>query len=186
MTVKALLLAGLTVLASGLAAEPGFDPEEGPQMAMAEGGPGEGMHGGPGMHGGKGGPGGGPMAILKQLDLSKEQKAKLKEMRRARRDKSQTRQNQLADLREDLHELLAVADRSKAHEDKLRAKHAEIQKLQQENQGNHFESMLEIRSVLTDAQLKKFIELHEQGGKGMKKMGKGRKMHAKPGPEDED
>lgn len=106
---------------------------------------------------------GGPEQILKKLDLSEVQKEKLKELRKARRDKSQARKNALHDAREDMKGLLAKVDRSKGHEDKLRAKHAEIAKLEAEQGDDRFESMLEVRNILNDAQLKKFIELKENG-----------------------
>ena len=112
--------------------------------------------------------GGGPERLLKQLDLSADQKEQLKAMRRARRDKNDARRHKLEDAQEDLHDMLAKTDRSQGYADKLKAKHEELLLLQQEAGRDRFESILEIRAILTDAQLKKFLSLEEErGGKMM-------------------
>jgi len=175
--ISRLAIAGFLAMNSPLAAEPGFGPPEGgPDLAMMdEGGPGPGMggpgmggpsghEGGPGMHGGMGG----PERMLEQLELSDAQKAKLKELKRARRDKNQVLRNKAEDLREDLKDLMESTDRSKAQSDKIRAKHEELQKIQNELGKDRIESMLEIREILTDAQLKKFVELKKKGPESMR------------------
>ena len=91
--------------------------------------------------------------LEQELGLSEEQKSKLKSLRRARRDKMQASQNALQDAREDLRELMAKPDRSQSHTAKLRAKHEEIAKLDAEAAKQRFEGLLEMREVLTDAQL---------------------------------
>lgn len=178
-----LAAAGILFVAAVLAAEPGPGgpgpgDDTGMMLAMGPGGdgPGGGMEaGGPG-----GGEGmrahGGPGGMLASLNLSQAQKDKLKQLRRARRDKTQAAHNALEDAQEDLRDLMSQTDRSKGFEEKLRAKHAEVMKLDQQLRDDRFESLLEIRAVLTDEQLKKFVSLHAMpGGKG--KRGPGGKGH---------
>ncbi len=168
----ALLFAGLLALSSLALAKPGMDGE----------GP-EGEKGMGGMHGG------GPEKMFKGLDLSKEQKEKLKALHRARRDANQKRGDAMEDARESLKEALLKTDNSPAYAATLKAKNEEVMKLMQDAGRDRFEGMLEVRSILTPAQLKKFVEMapggmHDKmGGRG--KEGKRGKMGKERGPRED-
>jgi protein CpxP len=153
--IKGLVLAML-FMAGALPAEGGMDGEKG-------------------KHWGKGGAEG----IMKKLDLSEAQKEKIKAMREGKREKNEATKKAMQAARKELRELLSKADRSEPHLNALRAKHAEIAKLEAEQSDERFESMLAIRGVLDDAQLKKFIELKGKGGPGGKE-GRGKKGGKKP------
>jgi Spy/CpxP family protein refolding chaperone len=112
----------------------------------------------------KGGMHSGPQRMLKALDLTDEQKDKLKALRKARRDSTQKKRNSVMDLREDLKDMLAKPDRSKDHEQKLRQKSEELLTAIAEAGRERFESVMEIRAILDDAQLKKFKDAMEEGG----------------------
>ena len=118
-----------------------------PGMDADEGGAGH----GPGMGGHHGGP-------LANLDLSPEQRGQLKTLRRARRDKLQAIQNSLQDAREDLHELLKGGGKGDDFNAKARAQDEKVLDLAKKLGQERFESILEIRGILTPAQLKKFDE----------------------------
>jgi len=124
-------------------------------------GPGMGGPMGPGM-GGPGGLGmGGPEHMLDPLDLNPVQKARLKDLRRARRERLQKLMNALNDAREDFEDLLNSGDQGPGFEKRIRANHAKMVALQQSLDGELFESILEIRGLLSPAQLKKFNQMHK-------------------------
>jgi Spy/CpxP family protein refolding chaperone len=102
----------------------------------------------------------GPERDLDSLDLSDAQKARLKDLRRARRDRIQKMENTLDDAREDFGDLLLGSGQGPEFEKKARAKHAEVAAAQQALETELFESILEIRGLLTPAQLKKFNKIH--------------------------
>jgi Spy/CpxP family protein refolding chaperone len=126
-----------------------------------------------------GGPHGGPLA---GLDLSAEQKAKLKELRRGRRDKMQALQNSLQDAREDLHDLLQSNGKGEDFNAKARAQNGKVLDLAKQLGQERFESILEIRAILTPEQLKKFGRFRPGMGRhGMRhRMGMGPAANAKP------
>jgi Spy/CpxP family protein refolding chaperone len=153
--------------------------DQGPGMRGDDGGPGSHDDGGPGPDGGRDGmgprddngpgpdgdhgrmgPHGGPLA---RLNLTQDQREKLKLLRRARRGKLQEAQNALQDAREDLRDLLTSTDRGEAFNDKARAMNAKVQDLQKKLEEQRFESILEIRAILTDEQIKKFNEMGPGG-----------------------
>lgn|GEM_PF-2255277 len=178
--VVALLAAWGLGLTAGLLAE-GMVPDDGGALLALGGGPdgpgGPGEDHGPGM--GPGGPEGGGILpgggrLLKALDLSQDQKDKLKALRRANRSKLQAAQNALQDSREDLRELM---EKGSASDEQLTAKHAEQQKLQMALEDLRFQSILDARAILTPAQRKKAADLMKQGvGRRL-----GRRMGGGPG-----
>ncbi|HXB97194.1 MAG TPA: Spy/CpxP family protein refolding chaperone [bacterium] len=153
-----------TALADGQGMAPPPDP--GRMLAMdgpADDGPANGP-GAPGVEAGDGGPGqgmgmdhrrGGPFA---RLNLTDDQKDKLKALRRSRRDKVQAIQNSLQDAREDLHDLLKSGGKGGDFNAKARAQNEKVLDLAKKLGQERFESVLEIREILTPAQLKKFDE----------------------------
>ncbi len=115
---------------------------------------------------GKGGGEGKEMArALKQLNLSEEQKKKLKEMRKANKEKKFESQGELKKLREEMKTKFA----SDAPESELKAIHAKIKSLRDQKAEARFQKMLTIRSVLTVEQRKKFQELQMGKRKGKKR-----------------
>jgi len=182
--VVALLAAWGLGLTAGLLAE-GMVPDDGGALLALGGGPdgpgGPGEDHGPGM--GPGGPEGGGILpgggrLLKALDLSQDQKDKLKALRRANRSKLQAAQNALQDSREDLRELM---EKGSASDEQLTAKHAEQQKLQMALEDLRFQSILDARAILTPAQRKKAADLMKQGVG--RRLGRrlGRRMGGGPG-----
>jgi len=187
--VLGLLVAfGAGLAATALAEEQGWmTPQGGDLMLVAMGA--DDSNGAPGMDGdedgpGRGGPGmggphGGPLA---GLDLSVDQKAKLKELRRGHREKMQALQNRLQDAREDLHDLLQSAGKGEDFNAKARSQNEKVLDLSKQLGKERFESILEIRAILTPAQLKKFGKFRPGMGRhGMKgRMGRGPSAEARP------
>jgi protein CpxP len=123
-----------------------------PGMESEDGGP---EHG-PGMGGRRGGP-------LAGLNLTADQRAQLRTLRRARREKLQAIQNSLQDAREDLHELLKGGGKGDDFNAKARAQNEKVLDLAKKLGQERFESILEIRGILTPEQLKKFDEMGPAG-----------------------
>ena len=142
---------------------------------------------GPGMRGPGGGHGGGPgmeqmdekmiEKLELKLDLSDVQKKELRAIRKAEKDKKKSSRDDAKDMRDEMHSLLAKPDKSEAHIAKIRAVHAKMNKIMDTKRDQHFETMLKIRSVLTEEQIVKFHELRKermQKRKDGKKLKKGR------------
>jgi protein CpxP len=175
LKMRWLVLGLLTAWAAGFTAAAMADdfgmappPDSGMMLAMdgagddgGNSGPG-GAPGAPGMEGDEGGPGHGPGmggrhgGPLAGLNLTQEQKDKLKALRRSRRDKIQAIQNSLQDAREDLHDLLRSDGKGDDFNAKARAQNEKVLDLAKKLGQERFESILEIRSILTPEQIKKF------------------------------
>lgn len=99
----------------------------------------------------------GMMKILQQLDLTDEQKAKVKELRTKKKDKGQGKANveEVRKLREELKEKYA----SDASDSEVRKIHDKIDSLRSSKSDVRFERMMELRSILTVEQRKKLQEL---------------------------
>ncbi|NQY99683.1 MAG: Spy/CpxP family protein refolding chaperone [Bdellovibrionales bacterium] len=93
--------------------------------------------------------------VLKELNLSDEQKSSLKEMRKANKGQMKELRQQKKAARLELKEAMG----SDASESKLRALHTKLQELRKETATKRFENLLKIRKVLTPKQRKKFVEL---------------------------
>jgi len=114
---------------------------------------------------------GGPAEMMKELNLSAEQREKLVEIRKANRAKMET----LRDKMNDFHKKMEEALQSNASADEARKLHKEYRPLRQEMEDQRFEQILKVREILTPDQRKKFRQ-------GMKaRSGKGRGMGG-PGP----
>ena len=100
--------------------------------------------------------------ILKQLDLSDEQKEKLKSMREESKDKSKPNKGEMKEL----HTKLQAAFTSNASDSELITLHTQIKELRMKHMDRKFNRMIGIRSVLNETQRKKFFELHQQMRKG--------------------
>jgi Spy/CpxP family protein refolding chaperone len=113
------------------------------------------------MHGGKGGSGG----WMAGLDLTAEQQTKLK----ALREKSREQVQKLHEAMRVKHEELKTLLTGDGSVDKARSIHKEVQDSKRKMEDLHFESMMELRTLLTPEQRKKLAELmeaHQGGGHG--------------------
>lgn len=109
-------------------------------------------------HAGNWGMRGGITKLTEQLDLTPEQSEQINAI--AERSKTEDRAlfEQLQANRQEMRSLLA----SNASPEELRANHQDLQNLQQELGNNRFETMLEIREILTPEQRTQMAELMEQ------------------------
>jgi len=156
----ALCAAGAALSAAGPSHTPSLDDSL--LLAMGPGGPGD--DGAPPPESEEAGPGpdrGGMQApprggFLAGLNLSADQKAKLKSLHRARRAKMLEAQDAVDDAREALKDYISSPKRGAEFEQQARALHAAVQDAERKLEDQRFESILEIRSILTDEQLKKF------------------------------
>lgn len=96
--------------------------------------------------------------FLEQLNLTTEQRQQLSTIR-------QKYQGQIQSLREKVrntHQELRTLMSGSATADQIRAKHQELSQLQDQLQDLRFNSMLEMRDILTPEQRTKFTQLMEQ------------------------
>lgn len=96
--------------------------------------------------------------MLKQLDLSKEQKEKIKE----HRENSKTSRKELRIKMKSLKDKMKAAFKSNASDSELRSIHSNIKNLKSEMADSRFEKMLFIRGVLTKEQRAKLNEIKEK------------------------
>lgn len=109
-------------------------------------------------HGNKMGRRGGIEKLLQQLDLTSEQSAQIEAIQERSKTDNQTLWQQMQTNRQEMQSLLT----SNASADELRATHQNVQNIQQELGNNRFETMLEIREVLTPEQRTQMAELMSQ------------------------
>jgi len=107
----------------------------------------------------------GMRGIMKELNLSEDQKHKLKELR-----ENKPQRNNLKDERKEFFSLIFSDSES---ESSLRAKFEDLQKQKAENAKLRFEQMLKMRAILTSEQRAKFKTLI--GEKMKERMGRGRR-----------
>ncbi len=116
---------------------------------------------------GKGMGKGGFMKILKQLELTDEQKSKLKEIRKAHKEDKGSGKEEIIKLRESMKEKFV----SNASEAELRTIHNQMKSFRSERNEKRFSKLMKIRNVLTPEQRKKFQELRmeNRGNRGNRK-----------------
>ena len=100
----------------------------------------------------------GEMKVLKQLDLSDEQKEKIKALREGKKDKMKSLREKAKSDREAFQAAME-SDSSKSQLKSLRSK---MIKSKQAVRDHQFNSMLEVREVLNPEQRKKFRELKSE------------------------
>jgi Spy/CpxP family protein refolding chaperone len=93
--------------------------------------------------------------IWKQLDLSKEQKSKLKEIRKSSKDEMK----ELREKKKAASKAFHTALKNNASDDELRKLHNNMSSIKNQLHEKRFEKMLKSRAILTDAQKSKFAEL---------------------------
>lgn len=89
---------------------------------------------------------------MKELNLTSEQQAKMKELNQKKHDELGSKRNAMKQAREDLHNAL----KGTAPDADVRQKFESLQKLQDEFARARFEHVLAVRAVLTPEQREKF------------------------------
>lgn len=97
--------------------------------------------------------------LIQQLDLTSEQSEQIEAISERAKTENRALFEQLQTNRQEMQSLLT----SDASLEELRANHQQVQNLQQELGNNRFETMLEIREILTPEQRTQMAELMEQG-----------------------
>ena len=95
--------------------------------------------------------------ILKQLELTDEQKDKLKSIRKENKDKYRMTKGEMKEL----HEKLEDGFSSNSSESELQGLHTKIKEIRIKKMDKRFNRMMSIRSVLNETQRKRFFELHK-------------------------
>jgi Spy/CpxP family protein refolding chaperone len=109
--------------------------------------------------------------MMETLNLSDEQKAKIKEIRLKYKDDLKSKKSLLAQKHDQMREQML----NDADDNTLLALHREISGLRSESADLHFKIMTEIRAVLTPEQRKSFAQMHHQGFRKGGKFPKGPK-----------
>ncbi|MGF1588312.1 MAG: Spy/CpxP family protein refolding chaperone [Pleurocapsa sp.] len=109
-------------------------------------------------HGKSGGRGTGMERLMQQLNLTPEQSEQIKAIKEQSKAENQALMEQMQTSREEMRSLLA----GDSSPEQLRDKHQAIQNLHQELGNNRFETILEIREVLTPEQRTQMADLIEQ------------------------
>ncbi|SMF63343.1 Spy/CpxP family protein refolding chaperone [Pseudobacteriovorax antillogorgiicola] len=99
--------------------------------------------------------------MMSQLDLSEEQRTKIKDIRQSSRDEHKETRKTLKETRRSFEELLG----SDAAESEIRKAHETLQGLKAKMAEKRFENMMAIRAILTPEQRKKFHELRPKKGR---------------------
>ncbi len=96
--------------------------------------------------------------VMKQLDLSNEQIDKLKEFRKSNKGNNKEIRSQMKNL----HEELKTKFIANASDDELKAVHTKIKALKSKMADLKFSKMLGLKSILTEEQRVKFMELKKK------------------------
>ena len=96
--------------------------------------------------------------LTEKLDLTDEQSAQIEAIHDKYRAANEENYQQLQQAREEMRSLLT----SDANPNQLRQQHQEMQSLRQQLGNSHFETMLEIREVLTSEQRQELAEMMAQ------------------------
>ncbi len=109
-------------------------------------------------------PGRGPGELFEQLNLSQDQMQKMQQIRERYKNQMQQQQQALRQAEEEFAKLMA----STASQDQLREKHRQVQGLRDKLGEWRFESLLEMREVLTPDQRRQMAELMQQRRQNMR------------------
>ncbi|MBD1888055.1 Spy/CpxP family protein refolding chaperone [Coleofasciculus sp. FACHB-SPT9] len=96
--------------------------------------------------------------LLQQLNLTQQQMQQMQAIRQKYRTQIAPRQQALRQARQELATLM----NSTASASQIRSKNQQVEELQQQLQKLRFESMLEMREVMTPEQRAKFVQLMQQ------------------------
>lgn len=103
-------------------------------------------------------PGGRESRLFEQLNLSAEQKQKMQAVRDRYKDQISQRMQAMRQARQELETMMSGT----ANTSQIREKHRQIMGLRQQFEEVQFESMLEMRDVLTSEQRAKLTQLMQQ------------------------
>ncbi|KAM3115815.1 Spy/CpxP family protein refolding chaperone [Phormidesmis sp. 146-33] len=113
------------------------------------------------------------MGWLRDLDLSPDQMQKMRSIRKQYQDKLVSQRQAARQSQQELRTLMA----GDASVEAIRQKYREAQTLRQQVADTQFNSMLEMRQVLTPQQRQKFAErMDQRGNPGMRRPGKGKDL----------
>lgn len=118
--------------------------------------------------------------ILKKMDLSPEQKEKLKAHRKAHREEARKLREEARQKREELRQELENPDMSM---ERVKAVHSQLKGIQGRMADQRLNGILAVRQILTPAQFKRFHEIAREEWK--KKDGKGRRKDHPGSPKKE-
>lgn len=118
----------------------------------------------PGDDGPPGPPGRGQGELFEQLKLSQDQMQKMQQIRDRYKNQMQQQQQTLRQAEEEFRDMMA----STADQSQLREKHRQVQGLREKLGELRFESLLEMREVLTPDQRRQMAELMQQRGQNMR------------------
>ena len=116
---------------------------------------------------GRKGRGGGWERMLQQLDLTPEQREKIDEIQAESRREYETLSEEMRDSHQQMQSLLS----SDASSNELRQQHQQMQRLHQQMSDRRFETMLEIREVLTPEQRAQMAQFRQNrpGNRGFRR-----------------
>lgn len=100
----------------------------------------------------------GQFKLMEQLNLSQDQKQKLKDIQSQYKDTISQRKQAVRQATKELRDMMA----GDAKVEDIRTKHKQVQGLRQQLEESTFDSMLAMREVLTSEQRKRFAQLMEQ------------------------
>jgi periplasmic protein CpxP/Spy len=103
-------------------------------------------------------PAGGVGKLVKELNLSQDQIARLQQLRTASKGKTKERRQALRTAKQELSQLL----QGNASSDQIRQKRQQVQSLQREVSDTNFENTLAIREILTPDQRVKLQQIMQQ------------------------
>ncbi|MBP0021606.1 MAG: Spy/CpxP family protein refolding chaperone [Cyanobacteria bacterium SBLK] len=98
--------------------------------------------------------------LAEMLDLTEDQQQEIQEIRQSYRSQIQQNRQTVQTIRQEISDLFAT----NASAEQLRDKQRELNQIQMEINTLNFESMLEVREILTLEQREKFSEVLEQRG----------------------
>lgn len=143
----------LFILGGGVAlAQPWWDTGE---MYHAQQGPGR--RGPGGFQGGRGN-NNGPSRFMEALDLTPEQVEQMQDIRNRYQPQMKEKRDEMQTARESLHNLMM----SDASSEEVQGQYEQVSRVREEMARLHFESMLEMREVLTPEQRQEFGDMMEQ------------------------
>lgn len=105
---------------------------------------------------------GGMKEIMKQLDLTDEQKEKLKSLREENKKMEKGDKGEIKELWKQMEEKFGTS----ASESELRTLHDKMKSLRTQKADNRFNRLMKIRNILTVEQRKKFQELRKKDHRG--------------------
>ncbi|MGK7903196.1 MAG: Spy/CpxP family protein refolding chaperone [Hormoscilla sp.] len=104
----------------------------------------------------------GPQMLMEQLNLSQAQMQDLEEIKQKYQEQFERQRQQLHEAQQELSELMAGT----ASTSQIRNKYRQVSQLRQQMGDLHFESLLEMREVLTPEQRRQFAEQMQRRHRG--------------------